>query len=150
MRLRWIVACASAPAFGWALTGCSSAPPEYQPAPGTLVSGTAQVTVNGQDTGVTDAVQCDSTGTLTTITTGDEAAGVTAMISNRDELVAESVTIRDLGGFTGSYNNGLGDTAASEVSMIGRTYDITGTADGFATDNPSFRTSGTFAIKVSC
>jgi hypothetical protein len=30
------------------------------------------------------------------------------------------------------------------------TYDITGTADGFVTDNPSFRADGTFAIKVSC
>ena len=27
--------------------------------------------------------------------------------------------------------------------MTGRTYDITGTADGFETDNPSFRTTGT-------
>ena len=34
--------------------------------------------------------------------------------------------------------------------MTGRTYEITGTADGFATDNPSFRTSGTFTIAVSC
>jgi ipoprotein LpqH len=34
--------------------------------------------------------------------------------------------------------------------MTGRTYEITGTADGFNTDNPGFRASGTFAIKVSC
>ena len=34
--------------------------------------------------------------------------------------------------------------------MTGRTYDISGTADGFHTDNPSFRANGTFAIKVSC
>jgi len=34
--------------------------------------------------------------------------------------------------------------------MTDRTYDISGTADGFNTDNPSFRTSGTFAIKVAC
>jgi ipoprotein LpqH len=131
-----------------ALAGCSSGPPEYEPAPGTLVAGTAQVTVNGQDAGTTEAVQCDSTGPLTTITTGDQASGVTAMVSNQDELVAETVTIRDLGGFTGSYNAGLGGDA--EVTMTGRTYDITGTADGFKTDSPSFRASGTFAIKVSC
>lgn len=130
------------------LAGCSSGPPDYQPAPGTLAAGTAQVTVNGEDAGSTGAVQCDATGPLTTITTGDMASGVTAMVSNSDELVAESVTIRDLGGFTGSYNDGLGGTA--KVTMNGRTYDISGTADGFETDNPSFRTSGTFAIKVSC
>jgi len=132
-----------------ALAGCSSGPPEYQPGPGMLVPGTAQVTVNGQDAGTTDAVQCDATGTLTTITTGDEASGITAMVSNKDQLTAESVAIRGLGGFTGSYNAGLGDNSA-KVGMTGRTYDISGTADGFDTDSPSFRKSGTFAIKVSC
>ncbi|MCV7303381.1 lipoprotein LpqH [Mycobacterium barrassiae] len=130
------------------LAGCSSGPPEYTPPAGQLVAGTAQVTVNGQDTGTTDAVQCNTTGPLTIITTGDEASGITAMVSNKDELTAESVAIRDLGGFTGSYNAGLGDSA--EVTMSGRTYDISGTADGFDTDSPSFRNSGTFAIKVSC
>ena len=132
----------------WLSGGCSSEPPEYQPAPGTLVAGTAQVTVNGQNTGTTEAVQCTPAGSLTTITTGDQASGVTAMISNKDELTAEAVAINNLGGFTGSYNAGLGGTA--KVTMTGRTYDITGTADGFDTANPSFRTSGTFAIKVAC
>jgi ipoprotein LpqH len=141
---RWLVGAAAM----LVAAGCSSQPPEYQPPPGALVAGTAQVTVNGHDTGTTDAVQCSSTGSLTTIETGDPVSGVTAMVSNRDELAAESVAINNLGGFTGSYNAGLGGTA--KVTMTGRTYDITGTADGFDTAKPSFRTSGTFAIKVSC
>lgn len=70
------------------------------------------------------------------------------MVSSADELTVEAVGIRDLGGFTGSYNAGLGGEA--KVTMSGRTYEIAGTADGFATDNPSFRTSGTFGIRVSC
>jgi lipoprotein LpqH len=131
-----------------AMTGCSSEPPEYKPAPGALVAGTAQVTVNGQDTGTTEAVQCSSLGSLTMINTGDQASGVAATVSNKDELTAESVGINNLGGFTGSYNAGLGGTA--KVTMTGRTYDITGTADGFDTAKPSFRSSGTFSIKVSC
>ena len=131
-----------------ALAGCSSGPPEYQPAPGTLVAGTAQMTVNGQGAGTTDSVQCMALGSLTIIKTGDDASGVTAYVSNKDQLTAESVAIRDLGGFTGSYNAGLGDTA--NVAMTGRTYDISGTAEGFDTDSPSFRNSGTFAVKVSC
>jgi lipoprotein LpqH len=131
-----------------ALAGCSSGPPELELAPGQLVAGTAQVTVNGESSGTTDAVQCTPAGTLTTIVTGDQTAGVTAMVSNKDALTAESVSINNLGGFTGSYNAGLGGEA--KVTMSGRTYDITGTADGFKTDNPSFRASGTFAIKVSC
>ena len=131
-----------------AAAGCSSGPPDYQPAPGTLVAGTAQVTVNGQNLGTTEAVQCTPAGSLTTITTGDQASGISALISNKDELTAAAVGINNVGGFTGSYNAGLGGTA--KVTMTGRTYDITGTADGFDTANPSFRTSGTFAIKVAC
>jgi hypothetical protein len=136
-------------AAAMALAGCSSGPPPYEPGPGNLVAGTAQTTVNGQNAGTTDAVQCNTLGTLTIIKTGDDASGVTALVSNKTELTAESVAIRDLGGFTGSYNAGLGDDTAN-VGMTGRTYDINGTAEGFDTDNPSFRNSGTFAIKVSC
>ena len=113
-----------------------------------LPAGTAQVTVNGQNLGTTEAVQCTPAGSLTTITTGDQASGISALISNEDELIAAAVGINNVGGFTGSYNAGLGGTA--KVTMTGRTYDITGTADGFDTANPSFRTSGTFAIKVAC
>ena len=144
MRNRSVVAASAV----LAVAGCSSPPPEYNPPPGALVAGTAQVTVNGQDTGTTEAVQCSSTGSLTTINTGDQTSGVTALVSNKDKLTAESIAINNLGGFTGSYNAGLGGTA--KVTMTGRTYDITGTADGFETAKPSFRTSGTFAIKVSC
>lgn len=135
-----------------AVAGCSSSPPpEYQPPPGALVAGTAQVTVNGQDAGTTTAVQCDSAGTLMMIKTGDpgpDTSGTTAMVASNDELVVREVGIRDLGGFTGSYNSGLGGEAT--VTMTGRTYDISGTADGFATDNPSFRTTADFTIKIAC
>jgi lipoprotein LpqH len=129
------------------VAGCSS-PPPAKPQPGTLVVGTAAVTVNDADTGSTHAVACSAAGPLTTITTGDDQSGVTALVSSEGELSAKSVTIRNLGGFTGSYNAGLGGEA--KVTMTGRTYNISGTADGFATDNPSFRKNGTFAIKVAC
>ena len=144
MRYRWVGAAVAVTA----IAGCSSETPQYQPPPGALVAGTAQVTVNGQDSGTTNAVQCSSTGSLTTIDTGDQSSGITAMVSNKDELIAESVSINNVGGFTGSYNAGLGGTA--KVVMTDRTYDITGTADGFETAKPSFRAEGTFAIKVSC
>ncbi|WP_041312833.1 lipoprotein LpqH [Mycobacterium sp. JS623] len=143
MRIAWVAA-----AVTLAVAGCSSGPPDYKPGPGTLVAGTAQVTVNGQNVGTTEAVQCTPAGSLTTITTGDQASGVTALISNKDELAADAVSLNNVGGFTGSYNRGLGEDA--KVTMTGRTYDITGAAVGFATANPSFRTTGTFAIKVAC
>jgi hypothetical protein len=131
-----------------AIAGCSSGPPDYKPQPGTLVAGTAQVSINGQNAATTEAVDCSSTGPLTTITTGDQTSGISTLVSNKEALTAEAVSINNVGGFTGSYNAGLGGTA--KVTMTGRTYDITGTADGFDTANPSFRTSGTFAIKVAC
>ena len=106
------------------------------------------MTVNGQNLGTTEAVPCTPAGSLTTITTGDQASGISALISNEDELIAAAVGINNVGGFTGSCNAGLGGTA--KVTMTGRAYDITGTTDGFDTANPSFRTSGTFAIKVAC
>jgi lipoprotein LpqH len=144
VKTQWAVAAAAL----LAVAGCSSGPPEYKPAPGTLVAGTAQMIVNDQNTGTTKAVQCTPAGWLTTIATGDQTSGITTVISNKDELTTEAVSINNVGGFTGSYNAGLGGTA--KVTMTGRTYDISGTADGFTTANPSFRTSGTFAIKVSC
>ena len=116
-----------------------------------MVAGTAQVTVNGNDAGTTKVVQCNTTEWLTTITTGNQTSGVTAMVSNKDELMVESVRINDVGGFTGSYTAGVTEEAgAAEVAMTGRTYDISGTADGFNTDKPSFRVPGKFAIRVSC
>ncbi len=131
------------------LAGCSSNSDEYTPPPGTLVAGTAEITVNDTDLGEFDSVSCSPAGPLTTITTGDDTSGSTLVISNAEGLTAESVSIRELGGFTGSYNRGLGDDE-TEVTMTGNTYTVTGTADGFDTDEPSFRTTGTFTIKVAC
>ncbi|SEH59248.1 lipoprotein antigen [Mycolicibacterium rutilum] len=147
MKIRWVACVATV----LVLAGCSSSPPDYTPPAGELVAGTAQVTVNGRDAGVTQAVQCNTTEWLTTITTGDQTSGITAMLSNKDELVTESVSINNVGGFTGSYTADVGGTGgAAQVGMTGNTYDISGTADGFNTDAPSFRVPGTFAIRVAC
>ena len=52
------------------------------------------------------------------------------------------------GGFTGSYMAGLGGKA--DVTMNDQTYTIRRSAEGFDTDNPSQRTTGTFTIRVAC
>lgn len=145
MRRALLVATAGAAV---AVAGCSSNPPPPPPQPGTLVAGTAAVTVNDNDLGQFKSVQCTAAGRQTTITTGDDSSGSTAVVSRGDGLNAQLVSIRDLGGFTGSYNQGLGGEA--KVTLTGNTYTITGTADGFNTDAPSFRTNGTFTIKVAC
>ncbi|MCV7241640.1 lipoprotein LpqH [Mycobacterium mantenii] len=129
------------------VAACSSSPPASAP-PGVLAAGTARVTINDRELPATTSVKCSPIGTLTTITTGDMAAGVTALVSNETGLTAKSVSITNLGGFTGTYMKGLDGKA--DVSMTDQTYVIRGTADGFDTDNPSVRTTGTFAIRVAC
>lgn len=132
-----------------ACAACSS-DPAAEPLPdGVLAAGTAQVTVDGRDGGTTHEVQCESMGFQTSITTGNDTSGATALVSGGDDLTAESVGIRDLAGFTGNYNTGLGE-APAEVTMAGPTFVITGTATGFRTDAASFTTDGKFTIRVSC
>lgn len=128
------------------LSGCASQP-AAETRPGSLLLGTAQITVNGTDLGLTDAVVCTVSGSLTTITTGTGQSGVTALVSGGDSPVAQSVNIRNLGGFTGNYHRPDG---GATVTMTGRSYSITGTADGFTVSQPAIQTSGTFAIEVAC
>lgn len=131
------------------LAGCSSGPPPT-PAqrPGTVASGTATVSIDGQNAETDSNVSCQALGTTTTITTGDEEAGAALVISSDPELAVLSVSIRDIGGFTGSYNEDLGKPA--DVGITDRTYEVSGFADGFAVDNPSFRKQGEFTITVAC
>ena len=127
--------------------GCSSGPVEPMP-PGALAPGTAAITINDRAIGNVTSVSCTQAGPLMTITTGDDTSGSTSVVSNADGMSAQSVYLRDIGGFTGSYNLDLGGSA--EVEMTGNTYSITGSADGFETEKPSFRTEGTFEIKAAC
>jgi ipoprotein LpqH len=139
---------AAAIVLAGAAAACSSPAPTPPAQPGTLPPGTASVTVNGTDLGTTQDVSCSQQGSMTTITTGASDAGATAVIDNAAGLTATSVSIRNLGGFTGSYWKDLDGNA--EVHATGRTLLVTGTAAGFDTDRPSHRNTGTFAIRVTC
>lgn len=96
----------------------------------------------------TSAVACMPMGSLTKITTGNAAAGVTALVSNKTALTAESVSINNLGGFTGTYLAGLAGNAA--VTLQDQTYTIHGWAEGFDTENPGKSATGKFTIQVAC
>lgn len=148
MRKVWL-ALAVASGVASVCAACSS---EHAAAPipeGGLPAGTAHITIDGRDAGTTEQVRCVSRGFSTEITTGDEKSGVAALVSGGDELSAQSVAIRDLAGFTGNYNAGLGEPDA-DVSMIGPTFVITGTATGFRTDAASFTADGKFTVRVAC
>lgn len=131
------------------VAGCSSPPPASSSLPrGALASGTAHLTIDGKDAGTTHDVNCRADGLLMNIATGNDKAGARALLDQTGPLAATSVSINNVGGFTGSYEHGLNGSA--EAKMNGQTYVIDGTADGFGTDSPSFRTSKTFEIKVAC
>jgi lipoprotein LpqH len=130
------------------LAGCTSAAPPTQQLPGAESAGTATARIDGQDAEVTHQVSCVPVDTLTKIVIGTEQAGATALVSNDPTLTVKSVNLRDLTGFTGTFDQGLGDEAV--VTMVGRTYRMSGTAYGFDSADASHAKSSTFAIAVAC
>jgi ipoprotein LpqH len=148
MQNRFVITAGLAVLVG-GIAGCSSSTPAA-PArpPGAPPVGTAQVTVDAADAATVGAVNCTQADSLVTITAGDNASGMTAVVDLTSKPTVRSVSIHNLGGFTGSYWQDLGPVA--RVSTGTQAYQITGTADGFHVDAPSFRKTETFAIKVAC
>ena len=127
---------------------CSSGHQSAKREPGTLPPGAAQLTIDGKELPTTGAVHCaPSEQYLTTITTGNDASGATVMVSNAGKPTVEFVRIRNLNGFTGDYNRGLGGEAT--VALTDSTYQISGAALGYGTKSPE-PTTAPFTIKVSC
>jgi ipoprotein LpqH len=127
---------------------CSSGNPSATREPGTLPPGTAQLAIGGKDFPPTRAVECAPPEQyLTTITTGNDASGVTVMVSNAGKLAVEFVRIRNLDGFTGDYDRGVEGDAT--VALTENTYQIAGAAFGYGTKSP-LPTTQPFTIKVSC
>ena len=139
---------AGAAAVAVALTGCSGGEPPRSGPPGSLPPGTAEISLAGAGLGRTDDVSCSSTGSSSTINTGDETAGTTSSVDRSDGLTVQYAQMRNVEGFTGSYWANLGSEA--EVAMTQSTFLITGTATGFEENNPRARTSKTFSIRVAC
>jgi ipoprotein LpqH len=114
----------------------------------TVPAGTANLTIDGKEIPATRAVDCaPAEQSFTTIRTGDDASGATVMISNAGKLTVEFVRIRNLNGFTGDYNRGLGGDAT--VTLTEATYQIGGAAHGYGPNSPE-PTTAPFTIKVSC
>ena len=87
------------------------------PRPPTQLSSTASVTVNGHDANF-HVVKCGQLGWTRTIDIGGNFAGAKVVIDEGAQPAsAESVQIRNLGGFTGMYSRG-GDGDADMLSLI--------------------------------
>jgi hypothetical protein len=127
--------------------GCSSGSANVKPKRGVLPPGTARLTINDNDAGTADSVQCSVVDSSTTIRTGDPTAGVMVLLSNAARLTVEFVRIRNINGFSGDYNLGLGGDAAA--ALTDSTYHITGTALGYSPKSIAPATQR-FTIEVTC
>lgn len=123
------------------VAGCSTPEPA-------LGGTTATVTIDGNDTGGAQAVQCRQTGWSWYIETPGKKNGFTVVLSTDGDLTAESVEFRGVGGFTGTFwNDNIGQ---ARVSGDNGRYTITGKADGAFDDKPSDAVTAEFRIQTNC
>ena len=110
----------------------------------------ATVTINGNKVADNQRVTCNQQQWYWTINIGDEnVAGAKAMLNHTgDKLIADSVHIRNLGGFTGMYSTGDGGDASANFSAD--TFTISGTAQGSSTYQPGEPAKATFKIVATC
>ena len=116
--------------------------------PQTQLASTAQVTINGTETG-SHVAKCWQQDWYRTIAIGGDFAHATVAVDEHAERpTATSVHIQNLGGFTGTYVKN-GDSDAT-LSFSGDKFTITGTANGFKVDKPNEPASATFKIIATC
>ncbi len=130
-----------------ATAGCSSGPPALKLPNGAFPSGTAQVTVNGSETGRTHEVECESIGRgLTRISIGSAGTRTTLLVG--EARTPKEVAFDNVEGFTGSYWQDLQGSA--RLAVVDQTYTLSGTAAGFNAEQPYIRTVTDFTVKVAC
>ena len=133
---------ATAAALTLALLAACTARPSGQ------ISSTASVTVDGNAASF-HVVKCGQSQWTRTIDIGGSFAGAKLVVDEGAQPAsAESVQIRNLGGFTGMYSRGGGGDA--DMSMSGDKFTVTGTASGYKTDKPGEAATAQFKIVVTC
>jgi len=108
----------------------------------------ARIVINGKATNALQPVTCSQTGTSWTIKTNDREPGFTATLQAGDEVTAQAVEIRNLGGFTGTFWNGNIGKAQAKISQ-GK-FSVSGEAQGFMVDKPNHPATATFDITTDC
>lgn len=105
------------------------------------------VRINGHDAG-RHLASCTQAQWLWSIETLQDDPGLTAQFRTGVPVVAKSVQINNLGGFTGTFwEHTVGE---AEARFEDGTFTITGTAEGFYHDDPTDRTSAPFEITTDC
>jgi hypothetical protein len=123
------------------VAGCSSPP-------AALGNHDAKVIIDGKATNALQQVTCSQTGQAWTIQTVDKEPGFTATIQLGNTVTAQTVDIRNLGNFTGTYWQGNLGKAQARVNQ-GK-FNVSGEAKGAFADKPNQSTTATFDITTEC
>ncbi|OFB37138.1 hypothetical protein BA059_20685 [Mycolicibacterium sp. (ex Dasyatis americana)] len=131
------------------LVACSAEQSVPQWDAGSVPAGTAVAAVGDKRTGELHEVACSVTQGRTTLAVGSSNSGITAVLNGADGLVVDSVNVRSIEGFSGSYWRDLeGDATAS---MAGSTFVVEGTAVGSRDDDSSnVRAEIPFSMRIAC
>jgi ipoprotein LpqH len=139
MKRRFTAAAALLVAVG--VAGCSSPP-------AALGNHDARVTINGKATNALQPVACTQVGTSWNIESVTKDPGFSATIQLGNEVRAQSVDIRNLGNFTGTFWDDRLGKANAEVE--GGKFSVSGEATGAFSDNPNKPATATFDITTTC
>lgn len=129
-------------------TACSSTAPPAKLPSGALAPGTIDVSIDGQPAGSPRGLACSHLASFTTAIAGEGNSTVRAVLNDASRLSTVSIQINDTGGFTGSYWANLQGKA--DASVVGSTFVISGSADGFYTERPSELATSSFTIRFAC
>lgn len=137
MRRRYITLVVAAAAL---TAGCSAGA-------GNVPQPTAQVTIK-RNAITSHTVSCKQVRWLMTVDIGSDSGHLRAVLDlDADKPKPQSVSIDNLGGFTGVANALVGN---AEATFSGDAYRITGTAQGSDPDRPGEFAKAPFTIDVTC
>src|SRR5689334_7134264 len=123
-------------------TACSA--PAKPPAD----ANTARITINGQQTSTAYQIECTQRSWLWIIDTLQKNPGFTAMVETGINMTPKVMRLRGMNGFTGSWAEDR--PGATEVSLDGATFTISGTAHGAFDDHPTKPADVQYRMEAHC
>jgi ipoprotein LpqH len=129
------------------LSGCSSTPGQK-----VSTTGTAKVTIDGQDQNVKGQVTCQKAGGQLQIGIGQPGTqtAVAVQATDANPPVVHQIALGNVNGVTLAYQQGAPGASAT-ATEDGSSYKFTGTATGMNTANPTAgMVSKSFEVDVTC
>ncbi|MFY1621220.1 lipoprotein LpqH [Micromonospora sp. WMMD736] len=109
---------------------------------------TAELSVGGDGATATQPVSCSQTGWMWILESFAEEPGFTAVLRSGLDGAADSVQLRDIGGFTGAY--WAGTTGSGEVNIEEGVFTVSGEAEGYFAEDPTDRVTVPYRVTARC